>query len=343
MVQHQLAPNPINYSLWYHYVSARSPELNTELDHLIDTQGSYSAAQSVTLFRRYILAASQVEQKKTAAKLQTLAKKLLTQLGESIDSSGEFDRELQRCATTLQSAAECDTVMQMVNSLVDSIATLSESSRCFQWNLRQAQQDVQQLKTELQHSQHEADRDALTQLYNRQALTRELECLLRDQHCAGHISLIFCDVDYFKRCNDEYGHLFGDRVLQRIGALILDHSPRDAIAARFGGEEFAIVLPATTLCAAAELAEQLRHRMEQLQIKVRKSDRVLDKISASFGVASSVAGDSVDSFLDRADQALYAAKRAGRNRVHVESSAQALENIPPVRASGHLTSASGAV
>lgn len=326
MGQCQVAPNPINYSLWYHYVSARSPELNMALDQLVEGQGGYSQEQSMALFRRYVLSSSQFEQKKTSAKLQTLATKLMRQLNASIDDSGEFDRELQRSVQALQNAGDNDDIAEVVGTLVDSIGALSEANRCFQWNLRQTQQDIQQLKMELQQSQHNADRDALTQLYNRQALTRELQRLLGGQG-AESVSLIFCDVDHFKRCNDEYGHLLGDRVLQRIGALILDHCPEDAIAARFGGEEFAIVLPKTSLNEAAASAEKLRRRLEQLQIRVRKSDKVLDKISASFGVASSVPGDSVDSLLDRADQALYAAKRAGRNRVHLEAQGPYLVNI----------------
>jgi len=324
--QYQLAPNPINYSLWYHYVSDRSSELNAALDQLIDSHGSYSPEQGETLFRRYILANAQLEQKKTSAKLQTLANKLLRQLQGSIGDSGEFDRELQRSVQALQNAGDNDDIAEVVSTLVDSIGALSEANRCFQWNLRQTQQDIQHLKTELQQTQQSADRDALTQLYNRQALTRELQRLLHGER-AGPVGLIFCDVDHFKHCNDEYGHLLGDRVLQRIGALILDHCPEDAIAARFGGEEFAIVLPEASLQQTAASAEKLRRRLEQLQIRVRKSDQVLDKISASFGVACSVADDSVDSLLDRADQALYAAKRAGRNRVHLADQGPYLENI----------------
>jgi len=327
MGQYGLAPNPINYSLWYHYVSARSPALNSALDQLVESHGGYSQDQSVALFRRYILASSEYEQKKTSAKLQTLATKLLRQLNTSLNDSGEFDRELQRSAQALQNASDNDDIAEVVSTLVDSIGTLSEANRCFQWNLRQTQQDIETLKAELQQSQHNADRDALTQLFNRQALTRELQRLLHGEQRPEFVGLIFCDVDHFKHCNDEYGHLLGDRVLQRIGALILDQCPSEAIAARFGGEEFAIVLPGATLEQAAALAENLRQRLEQLQIRVRKSDKVLDKISASFGVACSTSGDNVDSLLDRADQALYAAKRAGRNRVHLEAQGPYLENI----------------
>ena len=327
MGQHQLAPNPINYSLWYHYVSARSPALNTALNQLIESQGGYSPDEGAQLFRRYVLANSEFEQKKTSAKLQTLATKLLRQLNASLGDSGEFDRELQRSVQVLQNVSDSDDIAEVVGTLVDSIGALSEANRCFQWNLRQTQQDIQNLKAELQQSQHNADRDALTQLFNRQALTRELQRLLHGEQRPEHVSLIFCDVDHFKHCNDEYGHLLGDRVLQRIGALILDHCPPDAVAARFGGEEFAIVLPGVPLEQAAASAEALRRRLEQLQIRVRKSDKVLDKISASFGVAAGVPGDSVESLLDRADQALYAAKRAGRNRVHLEARGPYLENI----------------
>ena len=129
--------------------------------------------------------------------------------------------------------------------------------------------------------------------------------------------LIMADLDHFKSFNDDYGHVIGDRVLQRMGELIQDHSPDNAIGARYGGEEFAIILSNSSIEQAAEVAETLRSKLQQVRVKLKNSDKILNNISSSFGIARFVIGESIETFIDRADQALYRAKDNGRNRVAI--------------------------
>jgi diguanylate cyclase len=312
MVQHELAPNPINYSLWYNYVADRAPELRRAIDELISNQGTYSAAQSHALFQRYVIGNDDARHQKTTATLQALAAQLLTQLQDSTNGSREFDRELEQAALSLATCEQITDLEQITRTLAERIAAVSEANRRFDERMQAAQSEIESLRAELQQSQRSADTDPLTQVCNRQAFDREIAALLKQDQA---LCLIFCDIDHFKQFNDEYGHLMGDRVLQRVAMLIRDSLPPDGLAARFGGEEFALLLPASTLDTAAQIAEQMRRRIEQLRVKIRNSERVLDNIAASFGVAIARPGDSVEMLIDRADQALYAAKRAGRNRV----------------------------
>ena len=124
------------------------------------------------------------------------------------------------------------------------------------------------------------------------------------------------DIDHFKQFNDEYGHPLGDRVLEHVGQVLRNSLPPEAVAARYGGEEFCVILQECgDLDSARTFAEQLRLKIQSLRIKARGTDTVLDTISASFGVAVSKSGDTLESLLTRADDALYLAKRKGRNRV----------------------------
>lgn len=142
------------------------------------------------------------------------------------------------------------------------------------------------------------------------------------------VSLIMCDIDYFKTYNDNYGHQKGDNCLIQIATLLQDHARRDGdLAARYGGEEFVIVLPATSLDSARDMAEQMRIAIENLSIPHRYSD-TNNIVTASFGVSTMVPQREQQPrvLIARADKALYAAKQAGRNRVVAQTPELYIDN-----------------
>jgi diguanylate cyclase (GGDEF)-like protein len=160
--------------------------------------------------------------------------------------------------------------------------------------------------------------DSLTQIANRRHFDTHLERMwrqmLREQ---SWLSVALCDVDCFKRYNDTYGHLAGDRCLQQVAAALngLSRRPLDLVA-RYGGEEFGIILPATPLPGALHLAQQMRSGIKALKIEHRNSD-IHGYVTVSFGVASVLPslGLSTRQLLEVADKALYQAKQEGRDRV----------------------------
>jgi diguanylate cyclase (GGDEF)-like protein len=128
------------------------------------------------------------------------------------------------------------------------------------------------------------------------------------------LSLILCDIDHFKRVNDTWGHLAGDRVLEAVADQIRTALRQDVdIAGRYGGEEFLIVVPQTDLEGAADCAERLRHAIEEMEIPIEGSSPL--QVTMSFGVAQLSPGESHKDFIGRTDTALYQAKEAGRNRI----------------------------
>ncbi len=155
-----------------------------------------------------------------------------------------------------------------------------------------------------------AVRDQLTRLYNRHYLADAL--ISKVAHAARHqepLSIILIDIDHFKSINDTYGHLIGDDVLREIAGLVGKNARKEDIAARFGGEEFVLVLDRCTLEDARIKAEILREEIEAYY-------PVGIDVTASFGVIQlDETMDSCTRFLDLADQALYRAKKEGRNRV----------------------------
>jgi diguanylate cyclase (GGDEF)-like protein len=152
--------------------------------------------------------------------------------------------------------------------------------------------------------------DRLTRLYNRLFLDRVLEREFAAVERSGRsFALILLDIDKFKQVNDSFGHHAGDAVLVALAEILRERVRGSDVAGRWGGEEFLVICPDTDLSGAAQAAETLRRRIEGFAFP-----RV-GQCTASFGVAAYLPGDTSASVGERADQALYAAKAGGRNRV----------------------------
>jgi diguanylate cyclase (GGDEF)-like protein len=168
--------------------------------------------------------------------------------------------------------------------------------------------------------------DPLTELANRREFDRRLELEWgRARRESRPLALILIDVDYFKDFNDLYGHQAGDACLQRIAGILRSIPQRSSdLVARLGGEEFGVLLPGTTIADAAQLAEQMRTVVLDLNLP-HASSPVSSVVSASFGVAAALPAseDEPAALFANADGALYEAKRKGRNRVEVRVPLQA--------------------
>jgi diguanylate cyclase (GGDEF)-like protein len=155
-----------------------------------------------------------------------------------------------------------------------------------------------------------SERDVLTGVYNRMKFDQLLQEAISAQRRYGHhFAVILCDIDHFKAVNDDHGHLAGDAVLKRFARLLRAQTRSSDKVARWGGEEFVVLLPMAGEQQASAVAEKLRHA-----IAVEDWPAV-GRLTASFGVAACTKHESEDALLDRADAALYQAKAAGRNRV----------------------------
>ncbi|MDI7247969.1 MAG: GGDEF domain-containing protein [Bacillota bacterium] len=154
-----------------------------------------------------------------------------------------------------------------------------------------------------------ATTDALTALANREGLERSLDIMLRKDRFP--VSVLFVDIDDFKRVNDTYGHDTGDRVLRTIGTLLRDFVREDDVAARWGGEEFVVVLWRTPLAESFQIAERIRNAVRSTSFPEGVH------ISVSIGCAAAYAPDDVSRLLSLADSALYRAKGQGKDRVFV--------------------------
>ena len=209
---------------------------------------------------------------------------------------------------------------------IQDVTSLTEAINCYNLEHRKliAEMDVRK-KTEKEFKKlnvilkERSIRDGLTGLYNHRhfwnAMRRDFQLAVRHKI---DLALLLIDLDLFKKVNDLYGHLLGDTVLKGVGKVILKSVRTTDIVSRYGGEEFAVLLPGTNVSGAGVIAENIRRAIEQHRFK---STQGKFHVTASIGVASinDHVPDSPQKLLDMADSALYCSKERGRNRVVVYS------------------------
>jgi diguanylate cyclase (GGDEF)-like protein len=170
--------------------------------------------------------------------------------------------------------------------------------------------DITQLESKRLKTKDVAEYDPLTKIYNRVKINEVLKNLAYNVKKHNHdLTLILFDIDHFKRVNDDYGHNAGDSVLVELSSLVKGLLRNGDIFARWGGEEFIVLLQNTSLQESAKLASRLRYEIEKFHFNI------VGKLTCSFGVTKFRAGDTEPIFFERVDEALYEAKDRGRNQV----------------------------
>lgn len=213
---------------------------------------------------------------------------------------------------------EADRIQLVAGYDMSEVEALSSSLLELNGELTDAYRELAQSNRALELREVEIRRlaltDVLTGVGNRRRLDEALVSeIARSVRSGQMLSLVILDIDYFKKVNDTWGHMAGDRVLQETGAVLLALLRPFDVVTRMGGEEFVVFLPTTTLQDAMDCAERLRLGIEGRDFGLSS------QITASFGVSCLMPGETGASLLARADTALYDAKQAGRNRVMAAS------------------------
>ncbi|ULO05856.1 diguanylate cyclase [Paenibacillus sp. 19GGS1-52] len=222
---------------------------------------------------------------------------------------------------TLQIALVSIALANKINMLKSRLIVVEQAALQSQKDLtHQLSEKVKERTCELEIANAELEKlsrlDSLTSLYNRRYLDQALQEELK-QHIAeqAELSVLICDIDYFKNYNDTYGHVAGDWCIRQVAEAISGNCERYGVVARFGGEEFVVILPRTDLQGAAVFGEAIRKSVADLQLPHTASDK--QTVSISIGIASGIpaSGLTENEVLTLADEALYVSKATGRDRV----------------------------
>ncbi|MGC3982871.1 MAG: GGDEF domain-containing protein [Steroidobacteraceae bacterium] len=313
MAKQEAAYHPVSYTLWYEHVAGLNPGLQQHLSTRLDHGGPLSEEETYDLFFRYVL----TRDTSATVNLEAAMSKAIKDVEESTITFNRqvtlYGQSLTRCHGDLGMPMEAAAARVMLDSLLGETKLMRESVAVLQARLEDSMSEVSKLRGELETAQGLAMTDALTGLHNRRAFELAMTAALAAEGEA--CSLILLDIDRFKQINDTFGHQFGDKVIRLIAQLIGRNIKGADFAARYAGDEFAVLLPATSAKNAAIVAEKIRAAVANGQIKGAQ-DTAPGKITISAGVAQALPNETGESLFGRADAALYAAKSAGRNQIH---------------------------
>ena len=240
MVKNKIAPNPCNFALWYAYVSNRDFDLKVELDNTIAKNGTCAPPVTRDLFRKYVIKDEIEHTQQLQNSLGDVVQDLLGDVANTTSGTDAYCHDLEESLDTLLHDKDPEHIKAVVQKLITVTESTNEVMSGFQSQLKLAELEINTLKAQLEQKEKDAYIDALTNISNRRAFDQRLFSMCEDRDC--DTTLVLVDLDYFKKLNDNYGHLLGDKVLQGVAEVLKKASPDNAHPARYGGEEFAILL-----------------------------------------------------------------------------------------------------
>ena len=308
---------PSNYAVWYEYLTDANKALGQEMDALLSRDTPITNAEMRGLYERFLKERGE-EQWVAKTALTQMVSTLMSHIENADDQYSGFSSELNDIATRLSGDVSAQQLDELMDRALSATNTALEQGKGLKLQLSTLASEMKDVRGKLERSQKEARADTLTGLHNRLAFQEELAALSRFAAQDTHAPcLLIIDLDYFKRINDNYGHVVGDHVLRAVAREIKACVRGRDMVARFGGEEFAVLLRDTPHSGCKAVAEHVRGGIERLMIKLPE-DLVADEliaVSASIGGAWYREEEAAEAFVDRADRALYVSKQEGRNRV----------------------------
>lgn len=313
MTAQRVPPTPDNFQVWFEYCRGESPYLNKTIDVLLDSGQVFDAAVNRDLFLTHV--SSCERDREEANELSHQIAHLADHARELLSAAAADQRNQARDLAEVTAQVEGDNPRAVVERLVEELTRAAARASSLEASFAKTSDEIGKIRESLETAEKESNTDALTGLANRRAL----DAFLRAAQMAAHqgrepLSVMLVDVDHFKRFNDGFGHLVGDQVLRLIARTVQENVRPTDLAARYGGEEFMAVLPTATSAVCCEAAERIRRRLAQSQLVRRSTGETLPPVTVSIGVAQLSPGEGIEALIARCDQALYAAKRAGRNR-----------------------------
>ena len=318
MEKHQVWPTPLNYELWIHYINSPESELAIEIDGLVKTHQPITEAVSEDLAARYLTRNRLSEEIRDAG--DQLSRELAS-VTEAIEKAQQtnaaYGRTLAGASKELSTDQEPPALKKMVETLTAATKRVQRENSNLEQRLNASTDEVERLRENLEQVRRDAMTDGLTNLANRKSFDEGLlSACAKSEAQSAPLTLAVIDIDHFKRFNDTWGHQTGDQVLRYVASVIGRvgmKAPR--LAARYGGEEFAIIFPNETMDAVIPLLEEIREEIASRLLKRRSTDEDLGAVTISIGLAEREAGEGATLLVERADTALYASKRGGRNRL----------------------------
>jgi len=313
--QNKLTLNAINFCLFYAHATGHNQQLNKRLDDLLANDKQLSEETAISLVKEHLCPDQPDKLEKLGQDFLLIMTEMMSSLVKLAEKTSHSSHKMEECVDQLSGIHRLETALPIIQTVITETRQLSDQTMSLHADLNTARAQINTLHDQITIAQQEASIDVLTGLLNRRGLSQILESFFdNDERQSLQLCLILADIDHFKNINDRYGHLTGDKVLSRIGRILVQQIKGSDSAIRYGGEEFIILLPETKLSNALIVAENIRKNIEKIILKRPRTQEIIGNISISLGVASLQEDESIETLIDRADQALYKAKNNGRNQ-----------------------------
>lgn len=305
---HLIAPTPVNYSVIYLYFTQKNDKLIEVIEDKIASDELFSSAFMDNLFSRFVSYSHHLE-KTFIDPFEEVLTGALDKIFEQVNNEKKVGDNLKKLQLLLSDEENSMKPAAIAKFMINITESANIAHQTLSNDLSYVQSKMKQLKLTLQSSRQEALVDALTGLLNQRGCEEKLKDLnIDDVH-----SSLSIDIDNFKSINEQFGHLIGDKVIQRVAKTIKQHIGHQDLAIRFGGEEFIVVMANKNIDAANITAENIRLAITKMRLIQRESNTYLPAISVSIGIAENSNVMNWTSLFEQADNALYQAKNAGKN------------------------------
>lgn len=294
--------------------------LTKVVDSMIEKKMTFNEELSEKLYEKFFSAEKELKTiVETGATFQKELKKIVSVLKETGEDTSLHTNTLMEQMSKLSDFEGANELKDIVKVIIDDTDKMQAQSQKLESKLEESTFKIESLQSNLENARIESRTDALTNIGNRKFFEEKIEEYVTNHKKLGHdLCLIPCDIDFFKKFNDNFGHQIGDQVLKVVAHVIKKELGLQGSAARYGGEEFAILLPKAKLGDAIELADHIRKVISERIIKNKNTGANFGRITMSFGVASMNANMTADDLIQKLDSALYLSKANGRNMVQSE-------------------------
>lgn len=321
--KHKLAASPTNYAIWYEYYRSKNLQLKQAINEYLEQGKKITNELLESFFDTYI---SDLEAE-TLKQVQNEIIDLISSISETTkatDSSAlDYHQSLQKHVEKMGNSSANQDPSDIVSKLINETQNMQLSIQTMRKQMDDNQLQIDELRDKLDSATAETLRDILTGLANRKGFSKAFEeAIEQSQETNSSTSMLMVDIDHFKKVNDTYGHLIGDQVIKFISDTLTTQTKGQDTASRFGGEEFAVLLPNTALKNAQIVAESIRIKIENAQLRRANNQEPIGKVTISIGITDYQLNETIESFIDRADTALYQSKKNGRNQVTTTNSTQ---------------------
>lgn len=316
--RHQIPPAPVCHLVAYQYASGRNEALNQRIEKHVNGNTHLDGHLFRHLFDEFYLddtGSQQIDEH--LGDLHQLLYQVLQGVTNACSHSEIFDETLRRQTEALKGNPSLEDLRSIAGTLLKATNRSIQQNRLMNQHLHEVEHQTQSLQAEVKKLRDEVSTDPLTGLYNRKALSQHMQSLLETTETSDQppFSVLMLDIDHFKHFNDRFGHIIGDEVIRRVSTTIKELLRDNDFPARFGGEEFTVVLPSTDIKDALSIADTIHQAIGKLTLIRRSTKERLPGITVSVGAAMARRDDDCETLLERADQALYLAKEGGRNRI----------------------------